>query len=148
MLALNRKNFCYPILVFCFYFFFCCVNEILLWNRPDVNLLSLHCKPVKTEAKLQNSWKPVRQRNISLRAFQRRPHSNNRRHSWRKANFYVHITNINDETLYLGSLKALRQLVWRLLLRQKKNALDWKTCSISMFSEIFSQIYTCFSSII
>ena len=37
--------------------------------------------------------------------FQRRPHSNNRRHDWRKANFYVHITNINEETLYLGSLK-------------------------------------------
>ena len=34
-------------------------------------------------------------------------------------------------------LKALRQLVWRLLLWWK-NALDWKTCSISMLSEIFS----------
>ena len=64
LLALNRKNFCCPILVFCFYFFFCCVNEIVLWNRPDVDLLSLHCKPVKTEAKFQNSWKPGRQKNI------------------------------------------------------------------------------------
>ena len=44
-------------------------------------------------------------KNILLRMFQRRPHSNNRRHDWRKANFYVHITNINEETLYLGSLK-------------------------------------------
>ena len=30
-------------------------------------------------------------------------------------------------------LKALRQIVWSLLLRWK-NALDWKTCSTSMFS--------------
>ena len=35
------------------------------------------------------------------------------------------------------SLKALRQLVWRLLLRWK-NDLDWKKCPISMFSQIFS----------
>ena len=35
------------------------------------------------------------------------------------------------------SLKAMRQLVWRLLLRWK-NVLDWKKCPISMFSEIFS----------
>ena len=34
-------------------------------------------------------------------------------------------------------LKALRQLVWRLLLR-RKNAFDWKTCSMSIFSEILS----------
>ena len=40
-----------------------------------------------------------------LRTFQRRQHSNNLRHNWRKTNFYVHITNINEETLYLGNLK-------------------------------------------
>ena len=34
-------------------------------------------------------------------------------------------------------LKALRQLVWRLLQRWK-NPLDWKKCPISMFSEISS----------
>ena len=34
-------------------------------------------------------------------------------------------------------LKALRQLVWRLLLRWK-NVLDWKKCPISMLSEIFN----------
>ena len=34
-------------------------------------------------------------------------------------------------------LKALKQLVWGLLVMWK-NALNWKTCSISMFSEILS----------
>ena len=34
-------------------------------------------------------------------------------------------------------LKALKQLVWRLLVGWK-NTLDLKTCSISIFSEIFS----------
>ena len=37
--------------------------------------------------------------------FQWRPHRHNRRHNWRKGTFFVHITSINGETLYLGSLK-------------------------------------------
>ena len=38
----------------------------------------------------------------------------------------------------VSTLKRLRQLVWRLLLRSK-NVPDWKKCPISMFSEIFSR---------
>ena len=37
----------------------------------------------------------------------------------------------------LESVKALKQLMCRLLVRWK-NALEWKKCSISMFSQIFS----------
>ena len=50
---------------------------------------------------------------------------------------WIHIPHFNYCWIRTCSLKALRQLVWRLLLRSK-NVLDWKKCPISMFSEVFS----------
>ena len=44
---------------------------------------------------------------------------------------------VGSKPSLIKHLKALNQLVWRLPLRWK-NALDWKICSISIFSEIFS----------
>ena len=56
--------------------------------------------------------------------------------------FPIPIFKINLAISTFGNfLKALRQLVWRLLLRWKTDdddILDWKKCPISMFSEIFS----------
>ena len=92
---LNHKNLYCPILVFWFYFFFCCIIEIVLRNRPDVGLLSLHCKPVKTESKFQNSWKPVRQKSIFLRTFQRR----------HTVIIEGTVGEKHGQTVYLGSLK-------------------------------------------
>ena len=45
--------------------------------------------------------------------------------------YYMSLIKIKD----FNVLKALRQLVWRNLLRWKDD-LDWKTCLISMFSKI------------
>ena len=49
----------------------------------------------------------------------------------------VFLTSVVFLVSVMLPLKTLRQLVWRLLQRWK-NALDWKKCPISMFSEISS----------